>query len=91
MNENSGKRHSLILQNCRSLSISGVTDADSFDEKKIRVFTECGELCIYGEDLHVNEMSVESGSLTIEGSITALIYGDKNATKRLRLLGKLFK
>lgn len=36
-------------------------------------------------------MSVESGSLTIEGSITALIYGDKNATKRLRLLGKLFK
>ena len=75
MNENSGERHSLILQNCRSLSISGVTDADSFDEKKI----------------HVNEMSVESGSLTIEGSITALIYGDKNATKRLRLLGKLFK
>lgn len=34
MNENSGERHSLILQNCRSLSISGVTDADSFDEKK---------------------------------------------------------
>ena len=50
MNENCGERHSLILQNCRSLSISGVTDADSFDEKKIRVFTECGELCIYGED-----------------------------------------
>lgn len=85
------EQHGLILQNCESLSISGVTDVDSFDEKKICLFTECGELAVFGENLHVNEMSVGSGSVNIEGSITALIYGDRSAKKKLGLLGKVFK
>lgn len=91
MSESSGGKHGLILQNCENLSVSGVTDVDSFDESRIRLFTECGELAVFGEDLHVNEMSVGSGNVTIEGSINALIYGDKSAKKRLGILGRIFK
>lgn len=91
MSEQYSGKHSLILQNCENLSVSGVTDVDSFDERKIRLFTECGELSVFGENLHVNEMSVGSGSVTVEGSINALIYGDKSAKKRLGILGKVFK
>jgi sporulation protein YabP len=84
-------QHGLILQNCENLSVSGVTDVDSFDEKKIKLFTECGELAVFGENLHVNEMSVGSGSVTVEGSISALIYGDKSAKKRLGFFGRIFR
>jgi sporulation protein YabP len=91
MNGNSNEKHSVIMQNCEALSVSGVTDVDSFDEKKIKLFTECGELAVFGENLHVNEMSVDRGSVTIEGNINALIYGDKSAKKRLNLFGRLFK
>jgi sporulation protein YabP len=86
-----GGRHSVIMQNCEKLSISGVTDVDSFDEKKVRVFTECGELAVFGENLHVNEMSVDRGEIVVEGTVAALIYGDKSAKKRPNILGRLFR
>lgn len=84
-------RHNAILENRSKLMLSGVTDVDSFDEQQIMLFTELGELTIKGENLHINEMSVESGNLSVEGDISALIYGDKNRKKRLTALGKLFK
>ncbi|SDA15352.1 sporulation protein YabP [Ruminococcus sp. YE71] len=84
-------RHSVVMQDCMKLSLSGVTDADSFDEGQIRLFTECGELTVYGADLHVNEMNVDTGSVTIEGEVRALVYGDRSAKKRLGVLGRLLR
>lgn len=88
---NRSGKHGILMQNCSKLSVSGVTDVDSFDEKQIKLFTDCGELNIYGEDLHVNEMSVESGNVSVEGTISALIYGDKNAKKRPGLISRLLR
>ena len=34
----------LILENRKNLSISGITDVDSFDEKSIELYTQLGEL-----------------------------------------------
>ncbi len=84
-------RHSVVMQDCMRLSLSGVTDADSFDEGQVRLFTECGELLICGTDLHVNEMNVDTGSVTVEGEIRALVYGDKSAKKRLGWFGRLLR
>ena len=84
-------KHQIIMNDCLDLVITGVTDVDCFDERSVRLFTECGELTIFGEQLHVNEMNVENGSLTVEGSVTALIYGDRRITRRLGLLGKLLR
>ena len=60
MNDTQG-RHNAILENRQRLQLSGVTDVDSFDEDEIRLFTQLGELTIKGKDLHINEISVESG------------------------------
>ena len=84
-------RHSVVMQDCMKLSLSGVTDADSFDEAQVRLFTECGELLVCGADLHVNEMNVDTGNVTVEGEIHALVYGDKAAKKRLGFLGRLLR
>ncbi|MBZ4671603.1 MAG: sporulation protein YabP [Oscillospiraceae bacterium] len=85
------KPHNIILENRKSLTISGVTDVDNFDEKTIVLYTQMGELTIHGKNLHVNSMSVETGDMTVDGDIWALTYGDKDRRGTLSMLGKLFR
>jgi sporulation protein YabP len=69
--------HSLVLEDRKLLTVSGVSDVDSFDEETVVVFTDLGELTIRGSNLHINRLSVEVGELTVEGNIAALIYSDE--------------
>ena len=85
------QNHNMILENRKSLSISGITDVDSFDEREIILYTQLGELTIQGRELHIDAMSVETGDMTITGDIWALIYGDKNKKGPISALGKLFR
>lgn len=81
----------IILENRKSLSISGITDVDSFDEKEISLYTQLGELTIQGRELHIDSMSVETGDMTITGDIWAMIYGDRDRKGPLSALGRLFR
>jgi sporulation protein YabP len=69
--------HNLVLEDRRMLTVSGVSDVDSFDEETVVVFTDLGELTVRGTNLHINRLSVEVGELTVEGNIAALIYSDE--------------
>ena len=68
--------HNLVLEDRRLLTVSGVSDVDSFDEETVIVFTDSWELTVRGSDLHINRLSVEMGELTVEGRIGALIYSE---------------
>lgn len=83
--------HNVIMENRKALTISGVTDVDSFDERCISLYTQMGELVIKGRELHINSVSVETGDMSIEGDIWALCYGDKDKSGALSFLGKLFR
>ena len=85
------KPHNLILENRKKLSLSGVTDVDSFDEKTVILYTQMGELTIQGKNLHVNGLDVETGEMSVEGDIWALTYGDKDRRGSLGFFGKLFR
>ena len=85
------QNHNLILENRKSLSISGITDVDSFDEKEISLYTQLGELTIQGRELHIDSMSVETGDMTITGDIWAIIYGDRDKKGPISALGRLFR
>ncbi|MBD5158748.1 MAG: sporulation protein YabP [Ruminococcus sp.] len=92
MQENNIKQNqNLILENRKNLTISGITDVDSFDEKAICLYTQLGELTIQGRELHIDSMSVETGNMTITGDIWAVVYGDKERKSPLTALGRLFK
>ena len=92
MQENNIKHNqNLILENRTNLTISGITDVDSFDEKAICLYTQLGELTIQGRELHIDSMSVETGNMTITGDIWAVVYGDKERKSPLTALGRLFK
>lgn len=84
-------QHSLALENRKLLHLSGVTDIDSFDEGQIMLFTQLGELVVKGRELHVNELSVEKGELTVEGDIWSLSYGEKNRKAKAGLIKKALR
>lgn len=83
--------HSLILDNRKSLSISGVSDVDSFDEQSITVYTAIGDLTIKGKDLHINTLNIETGDLQVNGKIDSLIYSESNQPLNKGLFSRLFR
>ena len=85
------ENQNIILENRRSLSISGITDVDSFDEREISLYTQLGELTVKGRELHIDAMSTETGDMTITGDIWAVIYGDRDRKGPVSALGRLFR
>ena len=81
--------HSLILEGRERLSISGVEDVESFDEKSIVAQTTRGTLVIHGSALHIGRLSLETGDLAIDGSVDSLEYlaGDPGGGFWRRLFG----
>ncbi len=87
-NVNYEKSHNIILENRNKLSISGVEDVESFDEKEISLYTSQGRLLITGDDLKVDKLSVEEGELTVSGRLDSFEYSGDN--DRRSFLSKLF-
>lgn len=83
--------HSVIIENRRTMTISGITDVDSFDERMICLYTQLGELTIKGRELHIDSMSVETGDMIITGDIWSAVYGDRDKKAPLSALGRLFR
>ena len=82
--------HQLILEDRRALTVSGVSDVDSFDEVTVTVDTDMGELTVKGEGLHINRLNIETGELTLEGSIQSLTYAEV-PSRSGGFFGRLFK
>lgn len=83
--------HNLILEERKRLSISGVTEIDSFDEQTVVLFCTEGQIAIRGEGLHINRIDVDSGELTLEGNrIDSFAYADNRAVHG-GLLGRIFR
>lgn len=79
--------HRLTLEDRCTLALCGVEDVLGFDEHSIVLKTPLGMLTIEGERLHIKEMSVEEGKLTLDGRVDALFYVDKTQ-KKSGLFGK---
>lgn len=69
-------QHNVILENRERMSISGVSEVISFDEREITLVTNGGVLSVSGEELHVEKLNLELGELSVEGRIEAVIYQD---------------
>lgn len=83
------KPHSIILEDRKKLSVSGVEDVESFDERQIILLTHQGSLILRGEELHIDRLSLETGELSVTGLITDLGY--EETAHSGSLWSKLFK
>ncbi|MCI8815236.1 MAG: sporulation protein YabP [Angelakisella sp.] len=82
--------HSIIIEDRKNVSISGVTDVESFDEETVILMTDLGELVIKGFGLHISKIDVVSGDLALEGEIYSIGYSDTQAVGG-GLLSRLFR
>ena len=90
--ENITKMQNIILENRNRLNVTGVSDVLNFDEQVITAITELGVLIIKGNDLHLNQFSLDSKELSVEGEIYMLQYNDKQSLKKgENLFTKIFK
>lgn len=91
MNEDKIKMpHSLIMKDRSQLTISGVTDVDSFDEVAIIAYTDYGELTVKGENLHISMLNIDTGELSIDGTVSSLTYLD-NRPQSTSFFSKVFR
>ena len=60
--------HHILLENRSRLAVSGVEEVESFDENQIVMSTCQGELIVRGEDLHIEQLSLDGGDLKVESS-----------------------
>ena len=82
--------HVLSLSERQSLTVSGVQDVDSFDEDTVVIYTALGELTVKGSGLHVKRLCVESGDLSLEGTVDSLTYAELRG-RSSGVFGKLFR
>ena len=83
-------QHTLGLDNRKLLSLSGISEVDSFDDKSISACTDIGKLIIGGESLNIKKLNLEAGELEVEGKISSLVYNDCKLGKRKKLFFRSF-
>ncbi len=89
MQEKVLKPHSLILDNRKKLSLTGVEDVSGFNEETVSLKTTAGGLIVKGSGLHIGRLDLDTGDVEIEGVVNLLNYTDSKTDKGFiqRLLG----
>ena len=70
------KEHKILVVDREIISLTGVEEVESFDEKEISLITSLGSLVLEGEDFKMNMLSVESGEMEISGYLNGARYND---------------
>ena len=87
------RAHNIVIEERQKISVSAVSEVESFDENQIVLKVHGATLTIKGSGLHVEELSVETGDAAIKGdSIESLAYSkiDRDRSKE-GFFGRLLK
>lgn len=82
-------RHTLNLENRKNLTLSGVGEVISSDEKQVVLNTGMGRLKILGVNLSIGKLNVETGELCLTGNINLIEY--KETKGKGELFASIFK
>ena len=77
-------KHSIMLEQRKSLSISGIESVASFSEVKIVLVLLGGErMTVIGSGLKITGFSKINGTFTAEGDVMGISYGGKSLAARI--------
>lgn len=87
------KRHTLLMEEREKIQVGGVLEVLSFDEEGVMMETTCGLLMLKGEDLHIGRLDLDSGEVTVTGTLDSIDYseGGLSGSRQHPFLGKLFR
>lgn len=81
------KRHTLVIDGNKKVSIRGVESVNSIFDKEVEVALSDRRLVIKGSGLNASKLNVEEGTLSIEGeeisSVNYYANSQKLSLKRL--------
>ena len=83
--------HSLIAEDRRKISLSGVADVERFDENIVILYTSAGKLTIKGKMLMVSELNTENGEMTVGGEVDSFVYGDRSDNSKKGFFSKMYR
>ena len=84
--------HSISIGGRKKLNMEGVQHVESFDDSELVLETNMGMLILKGEDLHITQLSLETGHLAAEGFFSSLQYLEsKGKGKGKGILNRIFK
>ncbi len=81
--------HSVIMENCKKISMTGVREVKTFDDETVVLETDEGLLTVKGDGLNIGNFSAGTGELNMEGRIIALVYSEN--TKKLGFAKRIFR
>lgn len=86
------QEHDLIMRGRKLLDITGVKQVESFDNEEFLLETVMGFLTIRGQNLHMKNLDVDKGIVTIKGKIYDIVYlDDQHGEKAKGFFSKLFR
>lgn len=89
-NEQQKNPHSVILEERKTLRVTGVVDVEEFDETRVCAMLEGSSFDICGKNLRVLGFSAESGELSVEGEIDSLSYSAP-FSKKAGIIARIFR
>lgn len=75
------ENHALVCNDRKKLSVIGVTEVVSFDLSKVVLKTQAGLMTVKGNELHVNQLSLEKSELGVDGRIDSIEYSHDKSVK----------
>lgn len=85
------KLHHMELRERKQLKLEGVEEVLSFDAQEVLLGTTQGNLAIRGSGLLVSGLSLENGTLEVNGCINSLTYSSKGTKSKGELFRRLLK
>lgn len=81
-------KHVIEMKERKIISLTGVQHVGTFDENEITLDTNMGYVMLKGEGMHITQLNLDDGDLTVEGYINSIEYIEGKSAKGGRAKGK---
>ena len=82
MADNIYSNQNISLEDRKKLTITNVTDVESFDDNLITLITSLGTLLIRGADIKIEKLNLDTHELSATGEFYLMEYVSDENTKR---------
>ena len=85
------ENHVVTIDNRQKMSVTDISEIDSFDEEEIRASLNDGAVIIKGEKLHIQTLDLAAGRAEITGIINSLMSVKVREKSDRGFLAKIMK
>ena len=74
----------LTMEARRKLTLTGATEVVRFDEELVELNTQLGPVTIEGRELKLKTLSLDTGTVVVEGELVAFRYDEPRRKRGFR-------